>query len=187
MTPGVFGEGDHVARAALQAARDLPLVHPLHRRQALRSRVELQQKIAKSLQPGEAADEALKKRVMDPGIFLFSGRIAMARTKYAEAIDYFQRAADQNPVFFEAYAEMGNAYFQMKQIKNSTQAYEKAVALNPSHIETLKTLASVYLVNMDDPQRARELLQHALALNPNAKDAKDLKELILELSPENQK
>lgn len=126
-------------------------------------------------------EEAIKAGIQDAYVFLLRGRIAASEEKYEEASGFFRNAIAQNPDFFDAYVDLGNVMFQEKNIPESVAAYEKAIALDPRDIPTLKTLASLYLYNMDDPRKARELFQRALTLDPDAADAEDLQELILEL------
>lgn len=134
--------------------------------------------------PGEATkvlDRAIANGVQDPFLFLVRGRLAASAKDMDAAVDYFQRAARQNPEMTEAYRELGRALYQLKRIDPAITAYEKALQLQPDNVETLKTLGSLYLFERNDGSRALVLYEKALQLAPNARDADNLRELIQEL------
>lgn len=130
----------------------------------------------------EVLDRAIKADVRDPNIFLIRGKLAAAANDLSSALTFFQYAIEQNPDLVDAHKERGHALYLMKQMDSSIAAYEKALSLQPEDTAMLKTLASIYLYERNDPVRAKALFEKALQLDPQAPDAGDLQSLIKELS-----
>src|SRR5438105_4217429 len=57
-------------------------------------------------------------------------------------------------------------YSQMKEFKKARDAYEKAIAANPTLVLALNNLAYIYAEKLNDPKRASELAQKARSIAP---------------------
>jgi len=90
------------------------------------------------------------------------------------AIEQFKKAIGLDPEYALAWAGLGDAYSQKNVLfghefiwnDSSIAAGEKAVALDPTSSDVFKTLANAYNY-AHKYDRAFELLQKAMALNPN--------------------
>ncbi len=92
-----------------------------------------------------------------------------------KAIDYFQRAVEQDPNYALAYAIMADCYYLQlfygydsapDRIGNAKAAAERALLLDASVAEAHVAAAMVKCYQKDG-QAGMESLRHALALNPN--------------------
>src|SRR5262249_402416 len=81
----------------------------------------------------------------------------------AEADSRLALALD--PQDAEAYAVLGDALYNQGRFAESTAAYERALTLNPSAAD-ISAYAST-LAYLGQPERAGELADRALRLNPN--------------------
>jgi tetratricopeptide (TPR) repeat protein len=70
-------------------------------------------------QPAESASDLLAK-----------GKALMAQDKYAEAIPFFERATQLDPRNFDAWANLGQAYDEVKRYQEALAACDRALALN---------------------------------------------------------
>ena len=48
-----------------------------------------------------------------------------------KAIEYYRKAIELNPQFFQAYNNRGNAYRALKQDQKAINDYDKVIELNP--------------------------------------------------------
>ena len=70
--------------------------------------------------------------------FMEMGNRAYASEKYDLAIGYYQSALDDKPDCWQAYVGLGNCYYYKKKLKDSLQAYEKALKMNPGNDEVIR-------------------------------------------------
>ena len=66
------------------------------------------------------------------------GKAFLERRQGARAVKLFERAIESQPEFTDAYANLGIAYKDLGLIDEAKQNLEKALALNPVHVEGLK-------------------------------------------------
>jgi eukaryotic-like serine/threonine-protein kinase len=89
------------------------------------------------------------------------GNIYVQQGKFQEAVPYIQKALQIEPNS-SSYLNLGTAYFFLKQYANSTEAYEKAVELNPNDTLTLVNLADSYHA-AGQQDKARATYERAIA------------------------
>ena len=66
------------------------------------------------------------------------GKAFLERRQSARAVKLFERAIESQPEFTDAYANLGIAYKDLGLIDEAKQNLEKALVLNPVHVEALK-------------------------------------------------
>jgi eukaryotic-like serine/threonine-protein kinase len=104
------------------------------------------------------------------------GAMLLGQGKYEEAIPAFQRALAIKPSW-DAYSNLGTAYFFLRRYGDSVSAFEKAVALAPNRYLLLGNLADAYRWSGEKEQanrtynRAIELAFKELKVNPRNADA----------------
>jgi choline-sulfatase len=130
---------------------------------------------------GEILDEALSRHIQDPVVFLLRGRLFAASGNLMDAESQFHRALAQNGDSADAHRALGQLYFQTERIDDSLAEYEESLRLQPTDIATLKTVGAIYLNKKEDSARARQCFEKALALDPNAPDAPELRDLLSEM------
>ena len=80
-------------------------------------------------------DEALAKYPSDKELLIDKINFYMADGKFADAITYLQKAAEQDPKNEQLQAAMGIAYEQIKDTANARKVYENLLTLNPNSFE----------------------------------------------------
>ncbi len=90
-----------------------------------------------------------------------------------QSVIKIEQRLQNNPKDIEAWKMLGLGYFELKQIKKSLAAYEKAYQLDPKDPRLLVEYAST-LISANNDQfvgRPVALIKEALELDPNAPDA----------------
>jgi tetratricopeptide (TPR) repeat protein len=93
------------------------------------------------------------------------GSIQMNRGDTRAALESFQQAARRNPDLPGIQFHIGRAYRALGERENARLAYEEAIRRNPSDTEAYNNLAA--LLEEQEPARAIELVERAIALAPN--------------------
>jgi|SRR6185369_16126635 len=85
---------------------------------------------------------------------------------YLSAIPMLQQVAADDPSNADALNELGFSLRKVGRLPESLDAYKKALALNPSHIDANEYLGELYLV-MKRPDLAKQQLDVLAKLCPN--------------------
>lgn len=86
--------------------------------------------------------------------------------RFAESIDWFQRAIRVNPLYGDLYGNLGFAQHSLGQFDDAVRSYERALQLNPNDTNSLCNLSNT-LKAQGKVDAAIERLQRAIRLNPN--------------------
>ncbi len=134
----------------------------------------------------EKALQAFKKvTVLEPDVnagFENAGGVLVQEGKYSDSIPYLEKAIQIEPDS-GAYSNMGTAYFFLKRFGEASQAFEKAVALNPNDTVTVVNLGDAYR-GSGQTDKARDAYQRAISLGykelqTNPQDATVMAEIAL--------
>jgi tetratricopeptide (TPR) repeat protein len=82
------------------------------------------------------------------------------------AVDTFSRIITRRPQFAEAWNKRATAHFLQGEYRKSLADCDEVVARNPYHWGALSGYGMIY-VELDQPGRALEYFERALAVNPN--------------------
>jgi len=85
--------------------------------------------------------------------------------KYQQALDRLENLAKTNDV--SALMQIGLLHNELKHFPAARDAYEKALALNPSFVPALNNLADLYSEPLRQPDKAYALAEKARQLQPN--------------------
>jgi len=97
-------------------------------------------------------DKAHKIAVRGDSAFAFNYRAtadAKARKEYEKAIKRFNKAIDHNPEMKEAFNNLGYCYRKIDRLKESLEAYEKAIALDPNFAQAREYRGETFLAMGD--------------------------------------
>jgi len=103
---------------------------------------------------------------------LLLGAVHFQLKDFSESIFYNQQAIRVDPLFAEAYSNLGNSLRELGDVKAATEFYLKAIKLNPRFSDAYNNLASTYL-QMGQTKQAYETYQMALVLDPELADAQN--------------
>ena len=105
-------------------------------------------------------------------LLLKRGRDAMNAGFPMVAIEHFTALIDHAPDFAEGYNARATAYFQTGDLGPSVADIAKTLTLNPRHFGALAGLGMIF-EQLDQPEKALEVYQAALAINPHMPDVRD--------------
>jgi tetratricopeptide (TPR) repeat protein len=98
------------------------------------------------------------------------GTAEMKEGNVLEAIRIFSDIIAKRPAFAEAWNKRATLYFMVGQFELSMQDCEEVLKRVPKHFGALSGYAQM-LAERDQPEKALELMQRAVAVNPNMANA----------------
>jgi tetratricopeptide (TPR) repeat protein len=115
---------------------------------------------------------------------LFALGVEQMNQRHLEAaVQTFNRVIQQRPDFAEGWNKRATVYFMLGDYRRSLADCDEVVARNPYHWGALSGYGMIYM-QLDQPGRALEYLEKALAVNPNldqvAQTIEMLKALLLQ-------
>jgi cytochrome c-type biogenesis protein CcmH/NrfG len=98
--------------------------------------------------------------------------------QYSKAIEWYQRALELNPRDVNARTDLGTAYFYTGRPQDALHEYDKSLAIDPKHEQTLLNVIVVNLEGTHDFAAAQKGWDRLSKLNPNHPALAGLKEQI---------
>jgi tetratricopeptide (TPR) repeat protein len=90
----------------------------------------------------------------------------MQAQQYGEAIEIFSQMIARAPKFAEAYNKRATVYYLTQEFEKSIADIHRTLELNPVHFGALSGMGLCYL-GLDEPRKALEWFERAVAVNPN--------------------
>ena len=90
----------------------------------------------------------------------------LGRHQLDAAVETFTRVIERRPDFAEGWNKRATAYFVLGDYRRSLADCDEVMARNPYHWGALSGYGMIYM-RLDQPARAIEYLEKALAVNPN--------------------
>ena len=97
-----------------------------------------------------------------------------------EAVALFSQIIARAPGFAEGYNKRATAYYLMGRHRESLEDCERTLARNPWHFGALSGMGLIYAA-LDEPRRALEAFEKALAVHPSLEGARRNAEALREL------
>lgn len=109
--------------------------------------------------------------------FFFNGSANMQLKNYAEAVKVFNEGKefvyDNKPLLVQFYANLGDAYNQLKNNAASDSAYDKALELDPSSVYVLNNYAYYLSLRNSRLDKAESMSKKSNELEPNNSSYQD--------------
>lgn len=128
--------------------------------------IEIVETMAKSL---SKIDERFKKPVGNYSDYLSLGNVEDRKGNYLKAIEYYDRALELKPNYFEAWNNKGIALVNIHRYDEAIKAYEKAIELLPNNAYVYYNKACAHALKQDKENTLKSLSK-ALKFNPKLKD-----------------
>ena len=90
--------------------------------------------------------------------------------KIEQAIAHYQQAISIDPMFADAYSNMGNAYNDLNRLEDAIKSYTTAIRLKPTFADAYANLANAYK-RADALTMQLRVIEEALSLRPDFPDA----------------
>ncbi|MGH8055887.1 MAG: tetratricopeptide repeat protein [Candidatus Entotheonellia bacterium] len=94
------------------------------------------------------------------------GSRLMEVEQYPEAVEVFSQIITKAPTFAEGYNKRATVYYLMQEFERSIADIQATLELNPVHFGALSGMGLCYL-GLEDPRKALEWFERAVAVNPN--------------------
>ena len=150
---------------AMAACRDLIARRP----QATQAHAVLANILEAAGRNEEAVAEYTKCLELDPNesmIHVVRGELYARMGRADEALADYAEALQLDPKDVSALMAMGQLHWLMGAYEKSAQAYEAVVAIRPENAQALINLSSVYVENLDSPEKALPPAEKAHQLMP---------------------
>jgi tetratricopeptide (TPR) repeat protein len=98
--------------------------------------------------------------------------------EFAAKILQLEQYLEQHPKDAEALTQLGHLFFDLNQVKNAIEAYEKSLAIEPGKIGVITDLGVMYRRNKQ-PEKAVEAFDKALLIDPFFETARFNKGIVL--------
>jgi|GEM_PF-687211 len=95
------------------------------------------------------------------------GNMELDSTNYNKAIGFYQKAIEVDSNYFDAYHNLGLAYFQLADFNKSIEFYSKAILKNDTAVDTYFSLGSVYAEKQDFDNAIKQF-KRGINLRPNS-------------------
>ncbi len=108
-----------------------------------------------------------------------AGTHALTQGRWDDAIAAFTAIVQRDPDFAEGWNKRATAYFLKGEYEKSLADCDEVIKRNPLHYGALSGYGMIY-VELDQPARALEYFERALAVNPNMDGVRNTVETLRE-------
>ena len=109
-----------------------------------------------------------------------TGTHALSQGRWSDAVAAFTKIVERDPSFAEGWNKRATAYYLMGEYQKSLADCDEVMKRNPLHYGALSGYGMIYL-QLDQPVRALEYFERALAVNPNLDGVRNTTERLREL------
>jgi tetratricopeptide (TPR) repeat protein len=106
-----------------------------------------------------------------------AGTHALSEGRWQDAVDAFTKIIERDPGFAEGWNKRATAYYLMGEYRKSLADCDEVMKRNPVHYGALAGYGMIY-IQLDQPARALEYFERALAVNPNLEGVRDTVETL---------
>ena len=125
--------------------------------------------------------EAVKADPKNVRAWIELGNVMMDASRFAEAIEAYQKALYLDPKNVDVRVDMGTCYKNIGKPDMAVKEYRQALEIDPNHLNGHRNLAIVLAFNLNDNKQAAAEFEKYLVLAPNAPDAAAIKQEVQRL------
>jgi tetratricopeptide (TPR) repeat protein len=118
---------------------------------------------------------------LNPNIFATNynlGNLYFERGREEDGLRLLQTAALIRPKIPETHGLLGEIYLKRKQIELAEFHLKRAVEINPDYALSMRNLGLIYYFHLKKPEEAAAYFSRALSVDPNQKQADNIRTLI---------
>ena len=120
--------------------------------------------------------EEMAQNPKDPKLPLGLANFLYDQKRFAQSIEWYQKALALDPSNVDARTDMGTAYFSSGNPDEALQAYRKSLEIDPHHTQTMFNLIIVEMQGKHDLAAARKAWARLHQQDPAYKGLDDLKQ-----------
>ena len=125
----------------------------------------------------EDTEEALEIFPNQPTVYYFRGIALLRQKKYEEAVGVLKQGTGlyvtNKPLLAEMYANLGEAYFELKKYEEMDKAYETSIKNDEGNPYTLNNYSYYLSLRGDKLEEAKKMAEKANKLEPNVASFED--------------
>ncbi len=125
--------------------------------------------------------EVVQKDPANLNAWIKLGNVLMDNSRYAEAVEAYQKALDIDPKNVDVRVDMGTCLRYSGRSDRAIEEYKKALQYNPNHLYGHKNMAIVLAYDFNRNAEAIKAFEKYLELAPGAPDAAQVREEIKRL------
>ncbi len=119
----------------------------------------------------EESEKAIEIFPEQPALYLFNGSSHYQLKQYSKAVEAFNHGKDlvidNKPLLIQFYSNLGDVYFQMKQMSKSDSSFEKVLTLDSTNTYVLNNYGYYLSERETRLEYAEKLARRANELKPN--------------------
>jgi len=123
----------------------------------------------------EKAKENVKK---DANLYFFEGLICARNSEFEKAIYLFENSLKYNPNYFDAKFNLAQSYYKFGKKELALKNFEEALNLNQNFPQIYLIIASIYLYDFENIEKAKEYFNLFLQKFPSHPEAKNVREIL---------
>lgn len=123
----------------------------------------------------EKAKRVLKK---EANLYFYEGLIFIAESNLTRAIESFKNALKYEPNYFDAKFNLAQAYYKSGKVQEALKEYEECLKLNPEFPQLYLIIGSIFLYDLNGPEKAREFFEKFLKKFPYHPEAQNVREIL---------
>jgi len=129
-----------------------------------------------------------KAQTLNPNIFATNYNLAnlyLEKGREEDGLKLLKRAVLIRPKMAEVHGLLGEIYLKQKKIKLAELHLKRAVESKSDYALAMRNLGIIYYFHLKKPKKAAVLFSRALSIDPNQKEADNIRTLIRLINPKN--
>lgn len=118
----------------------------------------------------EESKEAIDLFPSQPTAYMFNGLASYELKNYIEAIDVFTKGlnltVDNNPLKIQFYTYLGEAYYRIKQYRESDRAFDNLLKLDPGNVVVMNNYSYYLALRSDSLEKAERMIKKVMEIMP---------------------
>lgn len=123
-------------------------------------------------------EQIAKQTPKNPEGWIMLGNALMDSSRFAEAVDAYQKALDIDPKNTNVRVDMGTCMRNTGKPQQAIAEYRKALKIDPNHINAHRNMGVVLAFDLHDNKAAAAEFEKYLQLAPAAPDAAEIRKVI---------
>jgi len=134
--------------------------------------------VMKSPEEIRQLEQLAKQAPKNPEAWAMLGNVLMDSSRFAEAVDAYQKSLALDPKNVNVRVDLGTCYRNSGRPQLALEEYRKALKLDPNHINANRNSGVVLAYDLNDKKAAVKAFEKYLQLAPNAPDAGEIRQVV---------